>query len=261
MGGTRRRVGLAFVIAGLILVLVPVAQYAHARIYYELVNRGIITLASDPALDTSSLPPVTEPPTGGTSGTTPPGGNPGDPSQGGSTPGGGGTSSGGTPSGSGTSGSGSTGTTPPSGGSTTPTTPTTPTAPTEPIWRIVIPKIKVNRSLAFGVTEETLKLGPGVYPQGAQPGESGNLAIAGHRNAYGSPFWYLDRLKPGDEVRITYGAKVWVYIVERLYVVEPTDWSVIAPTDHDAITLTTCHPLGSTAQRLIVRGILGWVIE
>lgn len=242
LSSARRRVGMALMMAGLVLALVPVTRYAHARIYYELVTRGIITLASDPALDLASRPPVpTTPPSGGApTGLAPSCGPPGDPATGGTA------APGGT-----TPGSTSPGGTPTSGGAA---------APTEPVWRIHIPKLNVTRALVFDVTPEVLKLGPGVYPQGAQPGEPGNLCIAGHRNTHGSPFWYLDRLVAGDEVRITYGNKVYVYRVERSFVVDPTDWSVVAPTGYDAITLTTCHPLGSTDRRLIVRGRLDRVL-
>jgi sortase A len=130
-----------------------------------------------------------------------------------------------------------------------------------PAWRIYIPKLRVAWPLVYDVTREALKAGPGVYPQGAKPGEPGNLSIAGHRSTHGAPFWYLDKLVAGDEVLITVGDTAYVYLVEKLFVVEPTDWSAIEPTGYDAITLTTCHPLGSTSRRLIVRGRLERVQE
>lgn len=136
-----------------------------------------------------------------------------------------------------------------------------PTTPTGPVWRIVIPKINLSAVMVKGTSADKLKIGPGVYPEGVDPGESGNLAIAGHRNAYGFWFWHLDKVQPGDLVYISVDKKAYVYETERNFVVAKNDWSVIAPTDYDAVTLTTCHPIGSTEQRLIVRGRLVNVIE
>ncbi|MBU2602832.1 MAG: sortase [Actinobacteria bacterium] len=37
-----------------------------------------------------------------------------------------------------------------------------------------------------------------------------------------------------------------------LRVVSPRDTRVVAATDEDRLTLTTCNPIGSAAQRLVV---------
>jgi sortase A len=129
------------------------------------------------------------------------------------------------------------------------------------VWRIYIPKINLGAALVRGISASQLKKGPGVYPEGVDPGEHGNLCIAGHRNAYGFWFWHLDKVLPGDLIYITVGSTAYVYETQRNFVVAKNDWSVIAPTDYDAVTLTTCHPIGSTEQRLIVRGKLVNVIE
>ena len=49
-----------------------------------------------------------------------------------------------------------------------------------------------------------------------------------------------------------------MYQVSRApWVVAPSEMSVIEPTAERSLTLTTCHPKGSAAQRLIVRAT--WV--
>ena len=49
-----------------------------------------------------------------------------------------------------------------------------------------------------------------------------------------------------------------VYQVSKApFVVAPTDMTVIDPTGERSLTLTTCNPKGSAAQRLIVRAT--WV--
>jgi len=125
-----------------------------------------------------------------------------------------------------------------------------------PTYRISIPKIKLSAQLVYGITKEDLKHGPGIYPQGVLPGERGNLAIAGHRTSAGSPFLLLHRLETGDEIVISSAQASYVYGVERVFIVEKTDWSVLDPLDYYGVTLTTCHPIGSVRQRLIVSGKL-----
>lgn len=112
-----------------------------------------------------------------------------------------------------------------------------------------------------GVDWETLKLGPGRYPGSDRVGGAGNLSIAGHRQGWGAPFLHLDQLQTGDTIHVVdRDGREWVYAFRRQEIVGPTDTWVI---DHDplgsgapTVTLTTCHPLYSSAQRLIAFGEL-----
>lgn len=108
-----------------------------------------------------------------------------------------------------------------------------------------------------GVTLADLTRGPGHYPGTADPGEPGNLAIAGHRTTYGAPFYHLDQLVEGDEVHVTgRDAERHTYRVARTEIVGPGDVWVIGAdpleSDTPTLTLTTCHPRFSAAQRLVV---------
>jgi sortase A len=107
-----------------------------------------------------------------------------------------------------------------------------------------------------GVTLANLRAGPGHYPGTARPGEEGNFAVAGHRTTYGAPFFHLDELVEGDEIHATGRDGVThVYRVRELRVVSPRDTWVVGPdpleTGQSMLTLTTCHPRFSQAQRLI----------
>jgi len=111
------------------------------------------------------------------------------------------------------------------------------------------------------VSDSALRRGPGHYPESAAPGEDGNLAIAGHRTTYGSPFWAVDELVAGDTIHvIDRSGREWVYAVHSQLIVEPRDLWVVSDdplgTGVPTITLTTCHPRLSDAQRLIVWGEL-----
>lgn len=126
------------------------------------------------------------------------------------------------------------------------------------LTRIRIPAIDVDVVVVEGVTPSALRAGAGHYPQTPLPCESGNVSIAGHRTTYGKPFANLDRLKPGDTIELSTPIGGCVYQVTKApFPVDPTDLSVLDPTADRSVTLTTCHPKGSAAQRLIVKGT--WV--
>ncbi len=115
-----------------------------------------------------------------------------------------------------------------------------------------------------GVGTEDLKRGPGHYPKTAMPGQVGNFVVSGHRTTYGAPFNRLDEVRGGDPIVVETGTTWFTYDVTSVEIVLPTDVAVIAPvpdqpqqTPHAAmITLTTCNPKYSAAQRLIVHGRL-----
>jgi sortase A len=108
-----------------------------------------------------------------------------------------------------------------------------------------------------GVTLDHLRRGPGHYPTTAAPGQRGNFAVSGHRTTYGAPFYHLDDLREGDLIHVVDRARAhWVYEFRRQEIVEPTALRVIGPdplgSGEPTLTLTTCHPRFSAAQRLIV---------
>lgn len=126
------------------------------------------------------------------------------------------------------------------------------------LTRVKIPAIGLDTVVVEGITPSALRAGAGHYPTTPLPCENGNVGIAGHRTTYGRPFGNLDQLKPGDTIELTTPIGGCVYQVSKApFAVAPTDLSVIDPTGERSLTLTTCHPKGSAAQRLIVRAT--WV--
>lgn len=115
-----------------------------------------------------------------------------------------------------------------------------------------------------GVDESHLKQGPGHYPGTALPGQVGNFVVSGHRTTYGAPFNRIDELDRDDEIIVEAREARYTYRVTSQQVVEPTDVEVVAPVPgkpditpiRPMITLSTCHPEYSAAQRLIVYGVL-----
>lgn len=126
------------------------------------------------------------------------------------------------------------------------------------LTRVRIPAIDVDVVVVEGITPSALRAGAGHYPQTPLPCEIGNMAIAGHRTTYGKPFGNLDRLKPGDTIEVTTPIGGCIYQLQKApYVVPPFDISVLDATPDRTLTLTTCHPRGSAAERLIVKAT--WV--
>jgi len=117
---------------------------------------------------------------------------------------------------------------------------------------IEIPKIDVKKYVVEGVGVEDLKNGPGHYPETPMPGERGNAAIAGHRTTYGAPFYDLNELGPGDPIFVTTSAGRFRYDVTEQKIVDPEAVWVLDPSEDDRLTLTTCNPRFSAAERLII---------
>jgi sortase A len=125
-----------------------------------------------------------------------------------------------------------------------------------PVGTIQIPSIGLDQVIVEGVGEGQLQLGPGHYPETPLPGEAGNAGIAGHRTTWGRPFYDLDELVPGDAIVITTTQGRFTYDMTSFQVVDPTDVSVLDPTADPTLTLTTCNPRFSAAQRLVVHARL-----
>ena len=129
----------------------------------------------------------------------------------------------------------------------------------KPLTRLEIPRLDVDVIVVEGTTPAALHAGAGHYADTALPGEEGNVAIAGHRTTYGRPFNRMDELKPGDRIILTTPIGKHTYeVTADPWVVDPLDWSPIYDVDGRGsyLTLTSCHPEGSAAYRIIVRAEL-----
>ena len=139
------------------------------------------------------------------------------------------------------------------------------------LTQLTIKDIDLNDLVVEGTTTSALRAGTGHYVGTALPGEPGNVGIAGHRTTFGHPFNRLDELHPGSVAVLTTPTAVYTYTAvpaaefggRNPRPVEPTDTSVLDQGDaadaaagtlgHQWLTLTTCNPKGSAAQRLILR--------
>jgi sortase A len=127
------------------------------------------------------------------------------------------------------------------------------------LTRLQIPAIDLDTIVVEGTTPAALRAGAGHYPKTPLPGEVGNVGIAGHRTTYGRPFNQMDDLEPGDKVILTTPIGKHTYqVTSQPFVVSPNDWSPINEYKEGGsfLTLTSCHPEGSAAYRIVVRAEL-----
>ena len=118
-----------------------------------------------------------------------------------------------------------------------------------------IPKIGLEVPVLPGTDERTLDRAVGHIEGTAQPGTDGNLAIAGHRDGF---FRGLKDIAPGDLIELDTMQGKDTYRVERTWVVNPEDVSVLDPTSTRVLTLVTCYPfyfVGEAPYRFIVRAV------
>jgi sortase A len=124
-----------------------------------------------------------------------------------------------------------------------------------PLAVLRIPKIRLEVPVLPGTDDRTLDRALGHIEDTARPGTDGNSGIAGHRDGF---FRGLKDITPGDAIELDTLQGMELYRVERTWVVNPDDVSVLDPTPTRVLTLVTCYPfyfVGSAPQRFIVRAI------
>jgi sortase A len=123
---------------------------------------------------------------------------------------------------------------------------------------IQIPSVGIDFVVVQGTGYADLKLGPGHYPDTADPWDgTGRVGIAGHRTTYQAPFNDLGEVRGGDTITLLTEFGRYDYEVTRTSVI-PSEGSgvVLEQTKQPTLVLTTCHPKYSSSQRLIVEADL-----
>lgn len=121
------------------------------------------------------------------------------------------------------------------------------------IGRIEIPRLELATMIMEGTGGKTLRRAVGHIPGTALPGQTGNVGISGHRDTFFRP---LRNIRSGDTVALTTRNGAFRYRVVSTRIVRPSDVSVLAAGDGEAVTLVTCYPfyfVGAAPFRFIVR--------
>lgn len=119
--------------------------------------------------------------------------------------------------------------------------------------------------MAGGITRaRTLDpIGIGHYPGTSMPGEAGNFAVAAHRTTWGKPFNRIAELRVGDAVVVETADGWYTYRFRTLEYVQPSEVDVLLPVPQAAdlpsgtsyITMTSCSPMFSMAERIVAYGV------
>lgn len=120
------------------------------------------------------------------------------------------------------------------------------------LGKLTIQKIGVELPVILNSDKKALKISVCWY-EGALPGETGNMVIAGHNYANGAHFGKLDELEDGDTVMLEASdGTSYCYEVYDNQVVKPDEVEALEKYEGQyALTLMTCTSQGN--RRLLVR--------
>jgi sortase A len=136
------------------------------------------------------------------------------------------------------------------------------------IGRVAIGRLNLSAVVRQGVDADTLQTAVGHVPSTALAGQSGNFAIAAHRDTL---FRALKDIQKGDLVTFQSPTGLFNYRVVATRIVKPTDISVLRPDGGGLIqaqngnqpnklmTMITCYPfyyVGSAPKRFVVEAEL-----
>lgn len=118
---------------------------------------------------------------------------------------------------------------------------------------LVLPTLQLDEPVYFGSSPSLVHKGIWHRPLTNTPDRGGNSVLVGHRFTYdgAAVFYNLDKLKTGDDIYFIYEQKIYHYRTKYSAVVPPTAGEVEAPTTNTQLTLYTCTPLITAANRLV----------
>jgi sortase A len=125
-----------------------------------------------------------------------------------------------------------------------------------PLAVLSISKLGLCVPVFNGTDAMTLNRGAGRISGTARPGARGNIGIAAHRDGFCRG---LKDVALGDRIELAALHQNFVYTVDNISIVTPSDLSVLRPRSRPSLTLVTCYPfhfVGDAPQRYIVQASL-----
>lgn len=106
-------------------------------------------------------------------------------------------------------------------------------------------------------------IGIGHYPGTSMPGQPGNFALAAHRTTWGAPFNRIAELRLNDAIVVETAEGWYTYRFRTLEYVTPDQVDVLLPVPQAMnvppgtayITMTSCSPMYSLAERIVAYGV------
>jgi sortase A len=121
------------------------------------------------------------------------------------------------------------------------------------IGEMDIPRLGFATMVVQGDSPRILLRAVGHMPESPLPWESGNVALAGHRDSFFRP---LRNIRSGDAITLKTVNGDFQYEVESTEVVPASDVHVLDASSGRTLTLVTCFPfyyVGSAPDRFVVR--------
>jgi sortase A len=121
---------------------------------------------------------------------------------------------------------------------------------------LYIPRLNAVIPVFEGTEEEELEKGVGHYSGSVLPGEPDNAVLSGHRDTV---FRRMGEMKKGDELHVHTIKGTFVYVIDKMWVTDAEDRTVIVPREEPILTLTTCYPfsyIGPAPKRYIIEAKL-----
>lgn len=120
------------------------------------------------------------------------------------------------------------------------------------IGTLSIPALNQKWPIIEGTDKTELAKGVGHFIQSVLPGVNDNCVLSGHRDTV---FSEIGKLKLTDKLVVETSAGTFTYVIRMIRIVDKDDKTVIVPTDHAVLTVTTCYPfnfVGSAPRRYIL---------
>lgn len=107
------------------------------------------------------------------------------------------------------------------------------------VWKLKIPKIDLEATIAEGTSKDILNEYIGHFPETVE--DNGNVGLAAHNRGYRVNYFNgIKHLEENDMLYYTYNGVTKVYAVVSKDIIYIKDWSKLEPTTDERLTLITC---------------------
>lgn len=124
------------------------------------------------------------------------------------------------------------------------------------LGELILPTLQASMPIIEGANEDELEKGVGHVSQTVLPGEADQAVLSGHRDTV---FRRVGELKIGDSLIVQTKMGRFTYAIEKTWIVDAEDRSVIRSVSEPILLLTTCYPFdffGNAPQRYIIQARL-----
>lgn len=126
------------------------------------------------------------------------------------------------------------------------------------IATLVIPSVNLAFDVFMGTDQNVLARGVGMYDSQwtTTPDLGGHTVLTGHRDSVFRP---VGELEHGESIYVNYDGVDYEYEINKTWITDAEDRTVIVEKDEPTLTLSTCYPfdfIGSAPDRYIIQAEL-----